>query len=197
MPSLCLTWPYLYKLPSTIHICANCTQEHNVFFRGCPVYKFESEVAALHFKHGLTLKEARQEARLNGFQQVPLSQRISINTPQTTTNTDSHPTTSHPSSTHITSSPIPVVPSSSTITSSTSLTHPVVTSVQVNNNFSLLNPDIPISTPSTSNLISLPRHTPVPNTKRHSCASPPKHSTDSTSSSITNFFPTASGQEIF
>ena len=42
--------------PSTIRISANCTQEHNVFFRGCPVYKFESEVASLHFKHCLTLK---------------------------------------------------------------------------------------------------------------------------------------------
>ena len=29
--------------PSTIRICANCTQ-------GCPVYKFELEVAVLHFK---------------------------------------------------------------------------------------------------------------------------------------------------
>ena len=66
--------------PSTIHICANCTQEHNIFFRGCTVYKFESEVAALRFKHGLTLEEARQEPHLCGFQQVPLSQRISINT---------------------------------------------------------------------------------------------------------------------
>ena len=31
-----------------------------------------NQVAALHFKHDLTLKEARQEARLCGFQQVPL-----------------------------------------------------------------------------------------------------------------------------
>ena len=71
--------------PSTIHICANCTQEHNVFFRGCSVYKFKSEIAALGFKHDLTLKEAKQEARLCGFQQVLLSQCISINTPQTVT----------------------------------------------------------------------------------------------------------------
>ena len=33
--------------PSTIRICANCTQEHNVFFQGCPIYTFASEVAAL------------------------------------------------------------------------------------------------------------------------------------------------------
>ena len=39
--------------PSTIHICANCTHHHNVFFQGCPVYKFESEVAALRFKYDL------------------------------------------------------------------------------------------------------------------------------------------------
>ena len=75
----------------------------------------------------LTLKETRQEARFCGFQQVPLSQCISINTPQTTTNTDSPPITSHPPPT-----PTPLVPSSSTITSSTSLTHSVVTSVPVN-----------------------------------------------------------------
>ena len=78
----------------TINICANCTQEYNVFFRGCSVYKFESEVAALRFKRGLTLKEARQETHLCCFQQVSFSQYISINTPQTTTNTDSPPTTS-------------------------------------------------------------------------------------------------------
>ena len=63
--------------PSTIRICANCTQKHNVFFRGCPVYKFESEVAALRFKRDPTLKEAC----LSGFQQVPLSLSASKSTP--------------------------------------------------------------------------------------------------------------------
>ena len=58
--------------PSTKRIFANCTQEHNIFFQGCPFYKLESEVAALHFNYGLTLKEARQKACLNGFQQAPL-----------------------------------------------------------------------------------------------------------------------------
>ena len=184
LPSLCLTWPYLYKLTfNNTHLCKLHHQEHNVFFRGCSVYKFESEVAALGFKHDLTLKEARQEAHRCGFQQIPLSQHISINTPQTTTNTDSPPTTtSHPSSsTHTPSSSTPLVPSSSTNTSSTSLTHPLLASVPVINNFSLLNPDIPTSTPSTSNLTLPPRHTPVPNTKRHSCPSPPKPSPHSTS----------------
>ena len=52
---------------STKCICANCTQEHNVFFRDCIVYKFESKVAALCFKHGLTLKEARKEVCSNKF----------------------------------------------------------------------------------------------------------------------------------
>ena len=134
----------------------NCIQKHIVFFRGCSVYKFESEVTALPFKHGLTLKETRQEARLCSFQQIPLSQRIFINTPQTTTNTDSPLTKSHPSSsTHITSSSTPLFPSSSTITSSTSLTHLVVNSVPVNNKFFLLYPNLPTSIPSISNLIPL------------------------------------------
>ena len=59
--------------PSTKCICANCTQKHNVFFRGCPVYQTESEVAVLSFKHDLTFKEARQKAHLSDFQQVPFS----------------------------------------------------------------------------------------------------------------------------
>ena len=111
--------------PLTKHICANSSQEHNVLFRGCPIYKFELNVAALHFKLDLTLKEARQEARLCGFQQIPLSQHISINTPQTTPNTTFPPTTSHPSSsTHTSSFPTPLVLSSSTNIFFTFLTHP-------------------------------------------------------------------------
>ena len=73
LPSLCLNWQCHTNYPSTKCICANCTQQQNVFFRGYPIYKFELEVAALYFKHGLTLKEARQEARLSGFQQIPFS----------------------------------------------------------------------------------------------------------------------------
>ena len=170
--SLCASPGHTHtNCPSTIHVCANSTQEHNVF-RGCSIYKFESEVAALCFKHGFTLKEASLKVRLCGFQQVPLSQRISINTPQTTTNTDSPPTTSYPpSSTHTASSPTPLVPSSSTITSSTSLTHLVVTSVPVNNIFSLLNLD---TQPLLLQLQTLPHCTSVPNTKPRSCAYPPK-----------------------
>ena len=117
---LYLTWPYLYKLPfNNTHLC---TQEHKVFFQGCFVYKFESGAAVLCLKHGLTLKEARQEACLCGFQQVPFSQHIFINKPQTTTNTDSLPPP-----TYTIFSPTPLVPSSSTVISSTFLTHLVVT----------------------------------------------------------------------
>ena len=57
---------------STIRTYANCTQEHNVFFRASLVYKFESKVDALRIKHSPTVNEARQEVHLNGFKQVPV-----------------------------------------------------------------------------------------------------------------------------
>ena len=60
------------KYPSIKCICANCTHEHNVFFRGCPVYKFESDVVVFRLKNGFTHKETRQEIRLIGFQHVSL-----------------------------------------------------------------------------------------------------------------------------
>ena len=59
---------------STKYICANYTREHNVFFLDCPVYKFELEFAALRFKHGQTLTEATQEARLS----IPSNLRLAI-----------------------------------------------------------------------------------------------------------------------
>ena len=43
--------------PSTKWICANC-----------PIYKFELDIVVLHFRHDLTLKEARQEVHLSCFQ---------------------------------------------------------------------------------------------------------------------------------
>ncbi|KAG0716149.1 hypothetical protein GWK47_010357 [Chionoecetes opilio] len=45
--------------PATSPTCANCGGSHNVFYRGCPVYHFESEVASIRFKKGFTLWEAR------------------------------------------------------------------------------------------------------------------------------------------
>ena len=115
-PNCASTGHIRINCPSIILICANCTLEHNVFFRGCPVYKFELEHACLRFKHGLTLKDAKQEALLSGFQQVSLSQCISINDPQTTISTTFPPATSHPiSSTHASSYPTTLV--SCTITS--------------------------------------------------------------------------------
>ena len=87
-----------------------------------PSTNLNTEVAAFRFKRDPTLKEARQEACLGGFQQVPLSQRISINIPRTTSITIFPSTTSYPPSTHTSSSPTPLVPSSSTITSSTTIT---------------------------------------------------------------------------
>ncbi|KAG0712132.1 hypothetical protein GWK47_019124 [Chionoecetes opilio] len=49
--------------PATSPTCANCGGFHNVFYRGCPIYHFESEVAFIRFEKGLTLREACQEAR--------------------------------------------------------------------------------------------------------------------------------------
>ena len=69
-----------------------------------------------------------------------------------------------------------------------SFPHPVVISMPVNNNFSLLNPDTPTSTPSTSNLTPLPHHIPLPNIKCRSCVSPLKPSIDFTSSLFTKTF---------
>ncbi|XP_069993144.1 uncharacterized protein [Penaeus vannamei] len=40
--------------------CANCGGPHNVFYRGCPTYKFESEVAALRYRLGLCVKPDRK-----------------------------------------------------------------------------------------------------------------------------------------
>ena len=55
---LCASFGYTRtNCPSTKRICANPTQQHNVFFRGYLVYNFESEVSTLRFKHGLTLKK--------------------------------------------------------------------------------------------------------------------------------------------
>ena len=102
-----------------------------VFFRGCPVYKFESEVAALRFKEARQLLLLPADSSLSASQLKPHRPRLTL---------DSPPTTSHPSSsTHTAFSSTPLVPSSSTIISSTCLTHHLVTSVPVNNNFSLLN----------------------------------------------------------
>ena len=47
---------------STKKACANCGGDHSVLYRGCPVYRFEAEVAQIRVTHGLTLREARQEA---------------------------------------------------------------------------------------------------------------------------------------
>ena len=73
-------------------------------------------------KHGLSLKEARQETRLSGFQQIRLSQHISTNTPCITSCSTFPSTTSYPSSIHTSSSLTPLVPSSSKIISSTAIT---------------------------------------------------------------------------
>ena len=81
---LCLLYAslsYAHPICSTKSIFANSTQEHNVFFRGSHIYKFESEIATIHFKPRLTLKEARQEARHSGFQQIPHCRPIFPNTP--------------------------------------------------------------------------------------------------------------------
>ena len=51
--------------------CANCGGPHNVFYRGCPTYKFESEVATFRYKNGLILREARQEAHRQVFLILP------------------------------------------------------------------------------------------------------------------------------
>nr|XP_027238655.1 uncharacterized protein LOC113829645 [Penaeus vannamei] len=53
----------LANCPAQSRTCANCGGPHNVFYSGCTAYKFESELANLRFKLGLTLREARQEAR--------------------------------------------------------------------------------------------------------------------------------------
>ena len=69
------------------------TASYNImFFWGCPVNKFESVVAALHFKHGLTLKETRQEAHLRGFKQVPLFPSSTTSHPPSPSHTSSFPT---------------------------------------------------------------------------------------------------------
>lgn len=60
---------YVSSLVITIQIALNnCVHvpvvaANNVFYRSCSAYKFESEVAAFRYKLGLTLQEARQEAR--------------------------------------------------------------------------------------------------------------------------------------
>lgn len=50
-----------------ISVSTNCGDEHNLFYKGCIVYKFESDIALLLFIHGLTLKEARIKASRFGF----------------------------------------------------------------------------------------------------------------------------------
>lgn len=42
--------------------CAKCGGSHDVFYRGCPTNKFESEEVNIRFKLGLALCEARQKA---------------------------------------------------------------------------------------------------------------------------------------
>ncbi len=56
---------------ATTYTCANCSGKHSVFYRGCLTYKFETEVAYIRYKHGLTLREARQEARALGLTPTP------------------------------------------------------------------------------------------------------------------------------
>lgn len=55
------------------HTCDNCVGSHNALYRGCLTYKFESEVAILRVKLGLTLRKAKQEARRLGFSLTPYS----------------------------------------------------------------------------------------------------------------------------
>lgn len=61
--------------------CANCSGPHNVFYKGCPTYKFEAEVAVIRHTHGLPLRAARAEARRQGFKPIPTSRLISQPTP--------------------------------------------------------------------------------------------------------------------
>ena len=146
------------KCSSQIRTCANCTGQHNVFYRGCPTYKFEAEVAALRFKHGLTLKEARTEARRQGFSSQPLSRLLSNQAFPTTTSHATRPTST------------PAGPSSSSTSatlsiSSISITPSTSTSVSMSNLFSVLNPETPSSLSSLSHP-SLPQRHRSRQTKR-------------------------------
>ena len=61
----------------------------------------------------------------------------------------------------------------------------LVPSFPVTNQFPLLNHNIPISIPSTLNVVPLPHRTSTQDTKNRFCASPPKPFTDPVSSLIT------------
>ena len=135
--------------PAPTRTCANCSGPHNVFYRGCPTYKFEKEVATIRLRQGLTLREAKQVARRQGFTPAPHPARSSrdlIVLPFSAVS-------SQVSSSHISPPPIPLpvsVPSSSVPPplSSTS-------SLPLSNAFSVLDSDTP-----TSSSVSFP--TPLP-----------------------------------
>lgn len=40
-------------------MCANFGVTHNIFYKSCPAFKLQSDIAVLRFKLGLTLREAR------------------------------------------------------------------------------------------------------------------------------------------
>lgn len=56
---------------STIRKCPNCGSPHSAAYRGCSVYKFEREVAAIRRKEGSSLQSARKRAREEGFSPGP------------------------------------------------------------------------------------------------------------------------------
>ncbi|XP_066948599.1 salivary glue protein Sgs-3-like [Macrobrachium rosenbergii] len=139
---------------------------NNVFCCDCPVFKFESEVAALCFKHGLTLKEAIEEAYCLGFTTVTLAQIMTTEkqTSKTTANITPQPTPPPSSSSSIpqstttsdTSLPsslsLPKLLHTSKAPSSTTSSPLLVPSVSLSNPFEVLNSE----TPSSTSLFSCP-----------------------------------------
>ncbi|XP_037775553.1 mucin-2-like, partial [Penaeus monodon] len=111
---------------------ANCGGPHNVLHRCYSTYKFESEVTTLRFRLGLTLCEARQEARRCGFSLTPYSSN-----------------TAHSTNSHKPTPPTPNSPSS-------------VSYLPQSNSFAILNPDTPISTTDTPITTATPTPSPLP-----------------------------------
>ena len=122
-------------------ICPNCRGPHNAFYKGCTTYKYEAEVAVLRYTLGLTLREARNEAKRQGLTPTPISRILTQPVPNP-------PVTSQPSS-----QPLPSSISASSlfppsVSSSITLPNPPPPA-QTSNPYTVLNPNTPTTKPHT------------------------------------------------
>lgn len=152
----CRSYPRCSNCASSEHVrtncqadtrtCANCNGPHSAFYKGCSVYKFETEVAIIRNDYGYTLRRARIEARRQGFTPHPITRSFSQNT--SNTNSDNQVTSPiyYQSLYYPSSSGTSTVPTSSLSTSP--ITSTILPSVTTSNPFAILNPDTPTTTSS-------------------------------------------------